>query len=66
MRSSAPSGRTFAPVSRTATNRVPFIDKWLEERARAFAIETGQIEGLYTLKRGITEQLIAEGLEGVV
>ena len=43
-----------------------FIDKWLEERGRAFAIETGQIEGLYTLKRGITEQLIAEGLAGVV
>ena len=43
-----------------------FIDKWLEERGRAFAIETGQIEGLYTLKSGITEQLIAEGLAGVV
>ncbi len=43
-----------------------FIDKWLEERGRAFAIETGQIEGLYTFKAGITEQLIAEGLEGVV
>ena len=43
-----------------------FLDKWLEERGRAFAIETGQIEGLYTLKRGITEQLIAEGLAGVV
>ncbi len=43
-----------------------FLDKWLEERGRAFAIETGQIEGLYTLKRGITEQLIAEGLSGVV
>ena len=43
-----------------------FLDKWLEERGRAFAIETGQIEGLYTLKAGITEQLIAEGLEGVV
>lgn len=43
-----------------------FIDKWLEERGRAFAIETGQIEGLYTLKTGITEQLIAEGLAGVV
>ena len=43
-----------------------FLDKWLEERGRAFAIETGQIEGLYTLKTGITEQLIAEGLEGVV
>ena len=43
-----------------------FIDGWLEERGREFAIETGQIEGLYTLKRGITEQLIAEGLAGVV
>lgn len=43
-----------------------FMDKWLEERGRAFAIETGQIEGLYTLKPGITEQLVAEGLAGVV
>ena len=43
-----------------------FLDKWLEERGRAFAIETGQIEGLYTLKRGITEQLIAEGLSSAV
>ena len=43
-----------------------FLDKWLEERGRAFAIETGQIEGLYTLKAGITEQLIAEGLAGAV
>ena len=42
-----------------------FLDGWLAERGRAFAIETGQIEGLYTLKRGITEQLIAEGLGGV-
>ena len=43
-----------------------FLDTWLEERGRAFAIETGQIEGLYTLKAGITEQLIAEGLARVV
>ena len=43
-----------------------FLDRWLEERGRAFAIETGQIEGLYTLRRGVTEQLIAEGLGGVV
>ncbi len=32
----------------------------------AFAIETGQIEGLYTLRRGITEQLVAEGFAGAV
>lgn len=41
------------------------LDIWLRERARAFAIETGQIEGLYTLRRGVTEQLIAEGFAGV-
>ena len=43
-----------------------FLDGWLAERGRAFAIETGQIEGLYTLRRGVAEQLIAEGLEGVL
>ena len=42
-----------------------FVAGWLAERQREFAIETGQIEGLYTLKRGITQQLIAEGLAGV-
>ena len=41
------------------------LDIWLRERARAFAIETGQIEGLYTLRRGVTEQLIAEGFGAV-
>ena len=41
------------------------LDIWLRERNRAFAIETGQIEGLYTLRRGVTEQLIAEGFSGV-
>ena len=43
-----------------------FVEAWLAERNRAFAIETGQIEGLYTLKRGVTEQLVAEGFAGVV
>ena len=43
-----------------------FLNGWLRERVRAFAIETGQIEGLYTLRRGITEQLIAEGFAGAV
>ena len=43
-----------------------YVNDWLAERQRAFAIETGQIEGLYTLKRGVTEQLIAEGLAGVM
>lgn len=43
-----------------------FMRGWLRERVRAFAIETGQIEGLYTLRRGVTEQLVAEGFAGVV
>ena len=42
------------------------MEGWLRERVRAFAIETGQIEGLYTLRRGVTEQLVAEGFAGVV
>ena len=43
-----------------------FLDNWLEERGRAFAIENGQIENLYTLRRGVTEELMAEGLQGVM
>lgn len=41
------------------------MDLWLRERKRAFAVETGQIEGLYLLRRGVTEHLITEGFEGV-
>ncbi len=48
------------------TSAQRFMDAWLRERVRAFAIETGQIEGLYTLRRGMTEQLVAEGFAGVV
>ena len=43
-----------------------FLEGWLREQVRAFALETGQIEGLYTLRRGVTEQLIAEGFAGAV
>ena len=41
------------------------MDIWLLSQKRAFAIETGQIEGLYLLRRGVTDTLIAEGFEGV-
>ena len=41
------------------------MDIWLAEQKRAFAIETGQVESLYLLRRGVTETLIAEGFEGV-
>ena len=43
-----------------------FLENWLQERGRAFAIENGQIENLYTLRRGVTEELMAEGLQGVM
>ena len=51
---------------KTDEERERFLWGWLRERVRAFAIETGQIEGLYTLRRGITEQLVAEGFAGAV
>ncbi len=41
------------------------MEIWLREQRRAFAIETGQIEGLYLLHRGVTETLITEGFENV-
>ena len=41
------------------------MDIWLAEQKRSFAIETGQIEGLYHLRRGVTETLITEGFERV-
>ena len=36
---------------------------FLEKLGRSWAIETGIIEGLYTLDRGVTETLIERGLE---
>lgn len=59
---------TWRRVLRQMTDRRTdrsMLDTWLRERRRWFAIETGLIEGLYTLKRGVTEQLVTEGLEGV-
>ena len=41
------------------------LNLWLQERHRAYAIGTGEVEGLYRFKRGVTEQLITEGLAGV-
>ncbi len=41
-----------------------FMQGCLRERLRAFAIETGQIEGHYTLRRGVTEQLARQVLAG--
>ena len=41
------------------------MDIWLAEQKRSFAIETGQIEGLYHLRKGVAETLITEGFERV-
>ena len=41
------------------------MDIWFRERNRAYSIETGQIEGLYLFRHGVTEQLVTEGFEGV-
>ncbi|MDE0522007.1 MAG: Fic family protein [Boseongicola sp.] len=41
------------------------MDVWLRSLKRAFAIETGQIEGLYLLRPGVTETLLAEGFGNV-
>ena len=42
------------------------LNIWYQERQREFAIHTGQIEGLYTLKPGITAHLITEGFKNVL
>lgn len=39
------------------------LPKFREELARRWAIETGQIEGIYDIDRGTTETLIKRGLE---
>ena len=48
-----------AALARRGTDRYA-LEQWLREQRRAFAIENGQIEQLYTLRRGVTERLIVE------
>lgn len=58
----------WSDAVRTLTDRTvdrTGLDLWTTERNRLTALETGQIEGLYTMRRGFTEQLITEGLEHV-
>ena len=43
-----------------------FVTERLRKRQRDFAIETGAIERLYHLRRGVTQHLIAEGLRTAV
>jgi Fic family protein len=42
-------------------NNVPEFEEFLEQTKRRHAIETGIVERLYDLKRGVTETLIREG-----
>jgi len=61
------TARTRWHEARTALQD-PALDKtalhlWTEERHRLFALETGQIENLYTMRLGMTEMLVTEGLE---
>ena len=39
------------------------MDVWFRAMRRAFVIETGRIAGLYTLRDGVTEMLLAEGFD---
>ena len=41
------------------------MDIWFRSMRRIFAIETGQLAGLYTLRGGVAETLIAEGFGNV-
>ena len=38
-----------------------FVQAWEDERLRLFALESGQIEGLYTMRPGATEDVVTEG-----
>jgi Fic family protein len=40
----------------------PTLEKMMSEISREWAIETGKIEGLYTLTKGMTETLIKHGI----
>lgn len=43
-----------------------FVGDRLTKRQREFAVETGAIERLYHLRRGVTQHLVAEGLHTAV
>ena len=43
-----------------------FVGKRLLKRQREFAVETGAIERLYHLRRGVTQHLVAEGLHTAI
>lgn len=48
------------------TRAAAFVGDRLAKRQREFAVETGAIERLYHLRRGVTQHLVAEGLHTAV
>ena len=48
------------------TRAAAFVADRLTKRQREFAVETGAIERLYHLRRGVTQHLVAEGLHTAV
>ena len=48
------------------TTAAAFVGDRLAKRQREFAVETGAIERLYHLRRGVTQHLVAEGLHTAV
>lgn len=48
------------------TRAAAFVGDRLVRRRREFALETGAIERLYHLRRGVTQHLVAEGLHTAV
>ena len=40
-----------------------FVQGWEDEGLRLFALESGQIEGLYTMRPGATENVVTEGYD---
>ena len=50
----------------TDARAAAFVEDRLTKRQREFAVETGAIERLYHLRRGVTQRLVAEGLHTAV
>ena len=58
--------RALSSVWIEQVSSLPAIDKFTERLQREWAIETGLIERLYTLDRGITELLIEQGVKAAL
>lgn len=55
-------GETGTPAGRARTDQ-RFVEYWTEDRKRRFAIDSGEIEGIYRLRSRAKERLVRTGLE---